>query len=94
MVAEKNLKKIPSLGSFNIILNSLSHEDKISHLFTVDIKFHKNNPKTFLFGEICTPIFEKQKVVKAYERSVLQLLNVLSRNEENQHPSMIINNFQ
>ena len=36
------------------------------------------------------PIFEKQKVIKAYEHSVLQLLGVLSRNEE----KYVINNFK
>ena len=29
----KKSKKIPSLHEFNIILSSLSHEDKIGHLF-------------------------------------------------------------
>ena len=33
-----------------------------------------------LFNKIYTPIFEKQKVVKAHQRSVLQLMTVLSRN--------------
>ena len=43
-----------------------------------------------LFNEIYTPIFEKSKLVKPYERSVLQLLSVLSRNEEKD----IINAFK
>ena len=43
-----------------------------------------------LFNEIYTPIFEKSKLVKPYERSVLQLLSVLSGNEEKD----IINAFK
>ena len=83
-------KTVPSLRDFNIILNTLSHEDKIGHLFIVDIKFHNKNPKTLLYNEIYTPIFENQKIVKVYERSVLQLLGVSSRNEERN----IINSFK
>ena len=61
----KKSKKVPSLLEFNIILSNLSHEDKIGHLFLVDIKFHDKNPKTMLFNEIYTPIFEKKKSCKS-----------------------------
>ena len=62
----KKSKKVFSFCKFNIILSNLSHEDKIGHLFTVDIKFHNKNPKTMLFNKIYTPIFEKQKAVKGH----------------------------
>ena len=52
--------KTPSLLQFNHILDSVSHEDNIGHLFVVDIKFHNRNPKTNLFNEIYAPIFEKK----------------------------------
>ena len=78
----KKQKKIPSLRELNIILNNISHTDKIGHLFIVNIKFHFKTEKTLLFNELYTPIFEKSKLIKPYERSVLQLLSVLSRNEE------------
>ena len=51
----------PSLLEFNKILDKISHEDKIGHLFIVDVKFHDENPKTMLFNEIYPPIFEKNK---------------------------------
>lgn len=35
-----------------------------------------------LFNEIYTPNFEKEKVIQAQHRSVLQLMSVISRNEE------------
>lgn len=53
--------KIPSLGDFNRTLDSVSHDGNIGHIFTVDIKFHKINEKTFLFNEIYPPSFEKDK---------------------------------
>ena len=75
---------------FNVILNNLSYADKIGHLFIADIKFHVQDEKTMLFNEIYTLIFEKSKLIKPYERSVLQLLSVLSRKEEKD----IINTFK
>ena len=38
-------------------------EDKISHLFTVDIKFADVNTQNLLFNEIYPPIFEKRKKI-------------------------------
>ena len=38
--------------------------------------------KTLLFNELYTPIFEKKKVIKPYERSVIQLLSVLVENKK------------
>ena len=43
-----------------------------------------------LFNEIYTSIFEKNKIVQAHERSTIQLMNVLSRNDEKD----IINHFK
>ena len=42
--------KIKSLREFNIILSNFSHEDKISHLFVVNIKFYDENSKTMFFN--------------------------------------------
>ena len=41
-----------SLLEFKKILDKISHDDKIGHLFIVDIKFHNKNPKTMLFNGI------------------------------------------
>ena len=86
----KKASKIPTLSEFNAILNGLSHTDKIGHLFIVDIKFRSKNEKAMLFNEIYTPIFEKNKVIQAHQRSVLQLMTVLNRNEDKD----LINNFK
>ena len=56
----KRQEHTPSLVEFNKILDRISHEDKIGHLFIVDIKFHNINPKTLLFNEIYPPNFEKK----------------------------------
>ena len=72
----------PSMLEFNKIFDRISHEDSIGHLFVVDIKLNEINPKTLLFDEIYPPIFEKNKKMDPYERSTLQLMNIVVRNEE------------
>ena len=86
----KKMKEIPNFYEFNQILSNLSHEDKIGHLFIVDIKIHDKNPKTMLFNEIYAPIFEKNKIIQPYEWSFLLLMSALSRNKDKD----IINNFK
>ena len=82
MGVSKNQDKIPTLREFNIILNNISHEDKISHIFLVDITLYGMNEKTILFNELYTLLFEKQKLIKPYDRFVFQLLSVMFRDEQ------------
>ena len=82
MGVSKNQEKIPTLREFNIILNNISHEDKINHIFLVDIMLYGMNEKTILFNELYTPLFEKQKLIKPYDRFVFQLLSVMFRDEQ------------
>ena len=70
------------MTEFNKILDSISHEDSIGHLFALDIKFHEINEKTLLFNEIYPLIFKKNKKIDTYERSTLQLMSIAVRNEE------------
>ena len=67
----KKQEHVPSMTEFNKILDKISHDNNIGHLFIVDIKFHNVNPKTLLFNEIYPPIFEKNKKMEPYERSTL-----------------------
>ena len=53
----KKQDKEPTLTEFNTILDSLSPDDNIGHLFTAHIKFHDVNEKALLFNEIYPPIF-------------------------------------
>ena len=78
----KKQENIPSLLEFNKTWDKISHEDKIGHLFIVDINFHNKNPKMLLFNEIYLPIFEKNKKMEPFERSTLQLMCILQQNEE------------
>ena len=80
----KNSKKIPSLREFNLIIEGISHEDKIGHLFIVDIDFNteKATRKRIYFNEFYTPIFEKKKVLLLSKRSVFQLLDAMRVNDQ------------
>ena len=66
------------------LLEAISHTDKISHLFIVDIEFDFKcaTEKELFFNEIYTPLFEKQKVLLASERSVFQLLDAMRLNKQ------------
>ena len=74
--------KVPSMTEFNKILDCISHDNKIGHLFTVDIRFYNINEKTLLLNEIYPPIFQKNKNIDPFERSTLQLMSVIVRDEE------------
>ena len=60
-VCIKKKEHPPTLTEFNRILDKISYDDNIEHLFIADIKFNDINPKTLLFNEIYPPIFEKKK---------------------------------
>ena len=48
----KKMETVLNLLEFNKILDKISHEDTIGHLFVVDIKLYNKNPKPMLFNEI------------------------------------------
>ena len=58
-------KKTPTLRGFTLLIEGILDEDKIGHLFLVDIEFseQKASEKHLLFNQIYTPIFEKKKVL-------------------------------
>ena len=62
--------------TFNLLLESVSLEDRIGHLYIVDIEFDTKNAseKILAYNEIYPPIIEKQKVIDPCERSNYQLL--------------------
>ena len=63
------------LETFNLLLEKVNFEDKISHSFVVDIVFDSENAteKELAYNEIYPPIIEK-KVIDPCKRSVYQLL--------------------
>ena len=73
------MKRTPTLGEFELILQSVPDTDKIGHLFAADIEFDKKNAtkKQLFFNEIYTTIFEKKKILSGNERLVFQLLDAM-----------------
>ena len=69
---------------FNFLLESVSFEDKIEHLYIVDIEFDFKNvtEREYVYNEIYPPIIEKQKTIDPCERSVFQLLEQFVRGEK------------
>ena len=57
------------------LLKSITLEDKIGHIFTVDIEFSNINPIALLFNEIFPPIFEKNKKIPPHLRSCSQIMS-------------------
>ena len=55
-----------SLKTFNFLLESVSFEETIGHLYIVDIEFDFKNAaeREFAYNEIYLPIIEKQRVMK------------------------------
>ena len=78
----KKKDRVATLTEFNKILDSISHDDKIGHLFTVSIKFNKICEKTLLFNETYPPIFKKNKKIDRFERSTLQFMSAMIRDEK------------
>ena len=74
----------PSWLKFNLLLETVDLEDKIGHLFVVDIEFDIENAdeRKMLYNEIFPPIIEKEKILEANERSLFQLLELYQVTED------------
>ena len=75
--------------TFNILLESVTFDDKIGHFYIVDIQFDfkmqlKENLLTMRF---IPPIMEKQKIIDPCERSLFQLLEQFVRGEMHLNPT-------
>ena len=72
-----------SQETFNFLLEKVSFEDAIGHLYIVDIEFDTKNAteREFAYNEIYPPIIEKQRTIDPCERSVFQLLEQFVRGE-------------
>ena len=82
---------LPTWSTFNLLLEKVSLEDKIGHLFVVDIEFDFENAshRQLIYNEIFPPIIEKKKIMEANERSLFQLLELFSKNEQNKPRSYV-----
>ena len=70
--------------TFNLLLERVSLDDSIKHLFIVDIEFDHYNPsaKQRIYYEIYPSIKEKQTVIDPCKRPVSQLLEQYSETEK------------
>ena len=68
----------------NLLLQNVSLDDQIGHLYMVDIEFDhtKATEKQLVYNEIYPPIIKKQKIIAPYKRSVYQLLEQYSSTEK------------
>ena len=69
---KKNLSTVEELA---VLLENVTLEDKLGHLFVADIYFADINEKTLFANEIYPPIFEKHKKIDPYERSCTQIMS-------------------
>ena len=71
--------------TFNKLLESVSFEDTIGHLYIVDIEFDFKNTteREFADNEIYPPIIEKQRIIDPCERSTFQLIEHFIMGENN-----------
>ena len=77
-------EKSPSWFEFNHLLETVDLDDKIGHMFVVDIRFdrEKASDRVLMYNEIFPPVIEKRKTLDANERSVFQLCEPYSENKD------------
>ena len=71
--------------TFNKLLESVSFDDTIGHLYIVDIEFDLKNAtkRHYVYNEIYLPVIEKQRIIDPCERSVFQLIEQFAMGENN-----------
>ena len=72
---------VPSFEELEQLLKSVTLEDKIGHIFTVDVDFSDINPKTLLFNKIFPPVFEKHKKIPPHLWSYSQIMRRAQKKE-------------
>ena len=76
--------KEPTWKKFKLLMEKVSLDDPIGHLFVVDIEFDNENatPRQIMYNEIFPPVVEKGKVLEPNERSIFQLLELYAETEK------------
>ena len=77
-------EKTPDWVECNVLLEKVSLDDKIRHLFIVDIEFDYENvdAKQIIYNEIYLPVIDKQTKLDANERLIFQLYDLYSETTE------------
>ena len=68
-------KSVPTVAELKDILTNITLDDKIGHLFIVDIFFKDINEKAILFNELYPLIFQKNIKIEPFERSCSQIMS-------------------
>ena len=71
--------------TFNELLESVSFDNTIGHLYIVDIEFDLKNAtdREYAYNEIYPPIIEKQRIIDPCERSTFQLMEQFIMDKKN-----------
>ena len=79
-IKEKN----PSWTTFNLLMEKVSLDNPIGHLFIVDVKFDREKATScqIMYNEIFPPFTDKQTMIEANERSVFQLLELYTEDKQ------------
>ena len=79
----KKMKKIPTLREFDLLIEAISHEDKIGHLFIVDVEFNtEKEPKRNCYLMNSIHPYLKKRRSSPRQRSVYQLLDAMRLNDQ------------
>ena len=86
-------EKTPSWTEFNLLMEKVSLDNLIGHIFVVDVEFDHLKPTDcqIMYNEIFPPFTEKQSRVEANERSVYQLLELYSEDSRGLPKSYKVN---
>ena len=72
--------KTPSWAEFNLLMEKVSLDDPIGHMYVVDIDFdyEKATEQQIMYNEVFPPIVDKKTTIEANQRSIFQLLELYS----------------
>ena len=89
MVVGSIKEKTPDWVECNVLLEKVTLDDKIRHLFIVDIEFDYENvdAKQIVYNEIYLPVIDKQTKLDANERLIFQLYDLYSETTEKEPKS-------
>ena len=75
----------PSWLKFNFVLKTANLDNKIGHLFAVDIEFDEKRAteQEYRYNEVLPAALEKQEILGENERSVYQLLDLFCKASDN-----------
>ena len=68
-------KNLPTLEELKDLFANVTLEDKIRHLFVVDIIFDDINEKAIFFQQTLSSYIEKNKIIAPFERSCVQIMS-------------------